>query len=177
MSARARGGKRRRLSDPGNGHPVTRGHKGDLLDPESRTTFQRVSYDGDLLHGKPHGRGVLACPYSEDNDDKPYQYTARYEGDFRDGKPHGRGVLYVFTHPLYQATNFVKRYEGDFRDGKPHGSGVERKPCGTRYEGEWRHGHPHGWGVLTNPDGSHVEGEWREGRAVESTKQGAPKGR
>jgi hypothetical protein len=38
-------------------------------------------YDGELVDGEPHGRGVLILQ------------SVRYEGEFRNGKPNGAGTL------------------------------------------------------------------------------------
>jgi len=55
-------------------------------------------YEGELVNGKPHGKGKFTGPLFD-----------VYEGDFVDGKWNGKGK---YTFP----GTFV--YEGDFTDGK-----------------------------------------------------------
>ena len=69
-------------------------------------------YEGDLVDGRPHGRGVYRWPSG-----------ARYEGEWRDGKRHGRGV-YTWADG--------GRYDGEYVDGARTGRGVQTWAGGTR---------------------------------------------
>ena len=90
----------------GNGRLVLRGGEG--------------TYDGDMLAGRMHGRGVLN-----------WANGFRYEGELREGKQHGYGS---FT----QATG--ERYVGEWRNGRPHGQGTYTQIDGTAFEGTWEDG-------------------------------------
>lgn len=77
-------------------------------------------YEGALVAGRPHGKGVYA-----------WQQGARYEGDFVEGSFSGRGV---FTGAAGE------RYDGEFRDDRPNGEGTFTSAEGEVIRGEWRDG-------------------------------------
>ncbi len=102
------------------------------------------AYEGDLVDGKPHGRGVFL-----------FNDGGRYEGDFVKGIFAGKGVMdYTVPTPGY-------RYEGDFVNGNRHGKGAYTFPSGNRYEGDFFNNEIHGYGTLYGPDGSVIQkGQW-----------------
>ena len=77
-------------------------------------------YEGDLLGGKPHGKGK-------------YIYTGGrlYEGDWVAGKFQGKGKLILPSGDVY---------EGDFDFGKFHGKGKLTSANGTVQDGNWDNG-------------------------------------
>ena len=89
---------------------------------EGRLVFRAGGgvYEGGMLEGKLHGRGVLE-----------WSDGYRYEGDLREGKQHGEGTM-------TQANG--DRYTGAWRDGRPHGRGSYTQADGTSFEGSWRDG-------------------------------------
>ncbi|MBF0345300.1 MAG: hypothetical protein HQL06_13855 [Nitrospirae bacterium] len=79
-------------------------------------------YAGEMLDGKPSGRGTLNYPDG-----------TKYVGEFRRGVPNGRGTI---------CYNSGEEYEGEVYDGKPGGEGILYFPSGAVYEGEFRDGKP-----------------------------------
>jgi hypothetical protein len=76
------------------------------------------SYDGEWLHDKFHGRGVMY-----------YHLTgARYEGEWARGRQNGWGTMFYPNGD---------RYEGEWLEGKRSGQGVIWLSNGDRYEGSW----------------------------------------
>jgi hypothetical protein len=71
--------------------------------------FNGCTYEGDFVHGKQHGEGVLRC------------VNGVYTGSFVEGKKHGRGK-YVFDDKSV--------YVGEFENGMFHGVGVLTGPSG-----------------------------------------------
>ncbi|OPZ58557.1 MAG: MORN repeat protein [Candidatus Aminicenantes bacterium ADurb.Bin508] len=99
-------------------------------------------YEGEVVNGKPHGRGIQTKPDG-----------GRYVGDWVDGKKHGKGVM---TWPE------GARYEGDFVDGNFHGKGTYTWPEGY-YKGDWVEGHMTGKGIY-DYEGEHYEGDFDHDR-------------
>lgn len=101
-------------------------------------------YEGELVNGRPHGRGVFL-----------FNDGGRYEGDFVKGIISGKGAMdYTIPSSGYH-------YEGDFVNGNRHGKGVYTFPSGNRYEGDFFNNEIHGNGVLYGPDGSVIQkGRW-----------------
>ena len=124
--------------------------KGNAKAPDIDTMFLRYGtmesrYKGDVLNGKPHGKGVklfengdyyegewkhgffegkgrLVCPATR----------MVYDGNFKKGVPHGYGNFYyackipMLTYDVGRdVLNYLDclRYEGNFVDGKRHGKG------------------------------------------------------
>ena len=69
--------------------------KGKIIMPDGDT------YEGDLLDGKPHGKGTLTSKLSA---------GTIYEGDWVDGKRHGKGII-------KERKNGKVLYKGDFVNG------------------------------------------------------------
>ena len=84
----------------------------DATDIERNTDSQKIksitlenggTYIGELLNGKPEGKGKYIYPKSE------------YEGYFKNGKKHGQGVLKFNNDYIYI---------GDYEEGFAHGKGT-----------------------------------------------------
>ncbi len=108
------------------------------------------TYEGDLVNGKPHGKGVLS-----------FNDGGRYEGSFVKGMITGKGIM------IYTVPSSGYRYEGDFVNGNRHGRGVYAFPSGNRYEGEFAVNEIHGYGTMYSPDGSvSQKGRWAHYRFI-----------
>jgi hypothetical protein len=81
----------------------------------------RAEYEGELLAGAKHGRGVKSWPNGD-----------RYEGEFENDRKQGRGV-YTFG----RGPSAGERYEGEFREDRRHGQGTYRWVSGDLYTGPW----------------------------------------
>eukprot|EP00984_Skeletonema_dohrnii_P022531 scaffold11656_cov85-Skeletonema_dohrnii-CCMP3373.AAC.2 len=77
----------------------------------------KIEYEGDLVNGKPHGRGKWT-----------YSNGAVYEGEWKNGKKHGKGK-WTYSHGTY---------EGEFRDGLRHGKGKHIYLNVAVHEGDWK---------------------------------------
>jgi eukaryotic-like serine/threonine-protein kinase len=106
----------------------------------------RVEYEGDLVNGKPSGKGKVAA--------KTYYCV----GDFLNGELNGRGFC--------KYTN-GDRYEGEFRNDKFNGKGMIKYVSGDRYEGEFRNDNLDGKGIFIRKNGDRTEGIWKDGQLVE----------
>jgi hypothetical protein len=123
--------------------------------PVTLTLEGGLRYQGDVVNGRPHGRGVLEWP-----EDGPWRNEKRYEGEFFEGNRHGRGVM------TYRNGN---RYEGDFAGGRFWGKGTYIFLGGSRYEGDFVKSAMSGRGVYSfyfnlEPTGERLEGEFIDGR-------------
>jgi len=74
-------------------------------------------YTGEVLNGKPHGKGTYI-----------YKNGERYDGEFRGGKRNGQGI-FTFTSGA--------RFEGGWKDSLKHGKGKYSFASGHWEEGEW----------------------------------------
>ena len=104
-----------------------------------------VIYDGDLVSGKPNGKGkVTAAKY----------YCI---GDFLNGELNGSGFC-----------NYANgdRYEGEFRNDKFHGKGKIKYANGSRYEGEFRDDNLNGKGVFVQANGNRITAIWKDGKQI-----------
>jgi len=140
--------------------------------------WQNERYEGEMLNGKPHGKGV-------------YYYIggtrgkSRYEGDWRNGQWEGKGIYTNEKGDRYEGSvrngefyNGVltykngRRIEGYFEGksfygpwAKGKGKGVFVYDNGDRYEGDLDDGLPlkNGKGVYIYKSGNRYEGDFREG--------------
>jgi len=136
-------------------------------------------YEGDLLNGKPHGKGKMI------KDEKIY------EGDFVNGKLHGKGKMIGINDEVYEG-DFVKGElhgkgkittpggcvdECDFVEGVMSGKGKETCADGTIYEGDFEKSLFHGKGKITYANGNVFEGdfEWGHGKGKMTYKNGKVK--
>ena len=93
-------------------------------------------YEGAILDGEMHGRGVLTLP-------------------------DGSWIKGVFLNGLFPENGQVAfslpdgaGYEGTMVDGEMHGQGIWTFPDGSRSEGTFLKGDPHGEHTLIHPDGT-----------------------
>eukprot|EP00760_Papus_ankaliazontas_P003167 PhM_4_TR11468/c0_g1_i1/m.67371 len=93
-----------------------------------------LEYNGEKLHGVPHGEGELR-----------YVNGDVYKGSFRRGRPHGFGSL---KRAPKGGVGRGEVYTGNFCAGLPHGDGTLRRPNGNVYKGPFENGRRHGDGVL-----------------------------
>lgn len=124
-------------------------------------------YYGEILHGKPHGYGVML--------------TARgkclYSGQWKGGRRHGTGTATDSCGRLVRAqwqadtitrgsrTDTAGVYTGAFSTRLlPHGYGTWRGNKGERYWGQWTDGERGGFGCAVTQSGKVKVGEWRSGK-------------
>jgi len=100
------------------------------------------SYEGTLLNGERHGRGVLKLRTGD-----------RYVGGWFHNQKHGWGIRTCADGTVYN---------GDYESGVRHGCGVLTLSNGEKYEGQWRKGKKHGYGTYTWRDGSTYQGNWKD---------------
>ncbi len=134
-------------------------------------------YEGTMLNGKHHGKGVETYNYSPLYPDRlPYQYS----GEWKQGEYHGKGTLLMFIYDenTKRFTKSTKIYEGEFKDGSINGQGTfwDYTFCCNNtgshlngyYTGEWLEGKEHGKGKETRlryGDTTMVyTGDWKNGR-------------
>ena len=106
-------------------------------------SFSNGRYEGGVLNGKPHGRGVMA-----------YSNGMRYDGDWVNGVRKGKGN---FTWPNGD------RYEGEFHNSI-YGQGVYTWANGDRYEGEFVDDIRTGNGIVVMANGERIEKLYVDGR-------------
>lgn len=118
----------------------------------SKLTTSTGVYEGELVNGLPHGKGIF---YFNDG--------GRYEGDFLKGTFTGKGkMIYTFPSEGYY-------YEGDFVNGLRNGQGVYKFPSGTRYEGGFVNNEFHGYGMLCDESENVLKvGQWSHNNFVET---------
>ena len=113
---------------------------------------ETITWSGDCLDGKAHGKGTLTYRYKE----KSKWVEGVYEGEYANGKAHGQGT---FTHPT------GAKYVGGWKDDKQHGQGTLTFANGDKYVGQWKNGKYHGQGTET-VEGKVKSGEWQDGKIV-----------
>ena len=134
-------------------------------------TFADGTYEGDVVAGQPHGKGVRRWTSGEDK-------GRVYMGDFKNGLREGRGknsregCVYEGEWKndcfdgrgryFYASGAF---YEGDFRGDKMEGIGKFTWPNGNIYDGGWKNDKQEGRGKMTWADGRAYDGEWKEDKA------------
>ena len=123
-------------------------------------------YNGTLLGGKKHGKGVFQENHS----------NLTYNGEFYGDERHGNGVLssnnndYIYDgqwvrgvkHGAGKLTTKEFEYEGHFKHNEFHGSGIYTDKNGNVFDGEWSRGKRNGIFHLTKADGSKFIGEFKE---------------
>lgn len=113
------------------------GH-GRIIYPEGNDS---TSYEGEILRGKPAGRGVLMVRSGN-----------KWEGDFKDGQ-------------MYSGTKTDKNgvvCEGDFLSWKIHGRAVCRFPNGNIWTSDFVQNKATGKALVTAVNGSFYEGDVRD---------------
>ena len=135
-------------------------------------------YVGDIVNGKPHGKGKLF--YKEDD---KYNRVS-YEGDWVNGERSGNGTLIWKSGEKYTGnwknnnrdgygTDYYPNgkiwYKGEWKNGKRDGKGVNYYQTNDKYnreyyEGNWVNGERSGNGTLIWKSGSKYVGEWKNGK-------------
>ena len=132
-------------------------------------------YEGKVLNGKPHGRGIqVFCDASN-------YWGESISGEWKDGQISTKCISrkfsgYYFGFPnqqdmsgyggiIYSLTNKKNDiYVGDFVKGEPHGKGTYYSSKGDVYVGEFAKGKRSGMGVLKSSDGSVYKGAFKNGQ-------------
>ena len=144
-----------------------------LKDIQKLTLPDGSSYKGQVVDGKPHGKGVQI-----------HGDSTRYEGEWRVGVASGKGSMYYNDGGFYEGVwkddfhnglgvSIFKdgtRYEGEHKDGFQNGFGIQVFTNGSRYEGIWKDGRPHGLGKYRWPNGDYREGLWIDGEQNQNSK-------
>ncbi len=101
------------------------------------------TYVGDLVAGRPHGKGRLEKRSGE-----------VLEGEWAAGRLHGAGVLLEADGT---------RTEARFVDGRAEGEGRQTRPDGSIYRGAFRAGLRDGEATVRLPGGTTYASRWRGG--------------
>ena len=144
-------------------------YEGDIVDGTCHGKGIKIypnseSYEGEFFQGEYHGHGLYKCAYGD-----------VYEGGFHDGFFHGFGKKILANGNVYEG-EFVdgtyegkgkltiasngRVYTGDFFNGKANGKGKLVRPDGGYYEGDYLDDVPHGYGKFVDEKGDTYEGEW-----------------
>jgi hypothetical protein len=131
----------------GDGHPHGKGQY-------KRADGYVGIYEGDFVHGRLEGSGVLAW------------IGDKYVGSFSNSLYDGFGM---------STRRDGSRYQGDFAKGQLHGAGTYTFPSGAVYAGSFSHDNMHGSGRKTSADGALVhDGEWASGKPVKPPPSACP---
>jgi hypothetical protein len=137
-------------------------------------------YEGELVDGKMHGRGVyryaggnvytghfVAGKPHGPNSVFEYSNGDRYEGPYVDGlKDTGDGSSHVDAVYTFKKDGSV--YSGPFKANVREGHGaVMQWPDGRRYEGSFLKGKKHGIGTMHKKDGRWDTIRYEAGKKVE----------
>jgi hypothetical protein len=156
------------------------------------TFFNGTVYEGPVVGGKLHGKGVLS--FSDKSIFKgqfesnrilgkgeiQYSEYEEYKGEFVGFSRHGFGVYEHRGHNIKYEGNWENDvihgkgrlemkdqwvYNGDFKSNMKHGHGELEFESGTRYKGEFYKDQKHGKGIMRwkNPDEIY-DGEWNHDR-------------
>jgi len=140
---------------------------GEAEGPDVHETYDDGStYDGQILDGERHGRGVWRSQsesyqgeWFRDNRHgkgrQAWDDGRSYEGQFRVGKFHGFGRM------EWSTPQGLMSYEGEYCDDLKHGDGKYSWPDGRVYDGQWVNGARSGRAVLVNPKGDRRQGMWK----------------
>mmetsp|Transcript_78736 Transcript_78736/g.210209 ORF Transcript_78736/g.210209 Transcript_78736/m.210209 type:complete len:246 (-) Transcript_78736:151-888(-) len=135
----------------------------------SRHDEEEGKYEGERLHGVPHGRGTWsALVPREDGTATHYVYSGNwesglqhgegkefwgdgstFEGQFQYGRKNGRGS-FVGDHS----------YHGQFEDNCMHGVGTFTWADGRLFRGHFAEGQMSGHGTMEWPDGRVYDGQF-----------------
>ena len=109
-----------------------------------KLTFADGTYDGDVVAGKPEGRGKYT-----------WADGAVYDGEWKDDKHDGRGKYTWASGSVY---------DGEWKVGKKEGRGKYTCASGGVYDGEWKDDKHEGRGMKIYADGDVYDGEWKDGK-------------
>lgn len=128
-------------------------------------------YEGELLNGKRHGRGILykngtGIMYIGDfhkeqatgNGTRYWSNGDTYTGSFVDSKKNGHGILKFVLENKCQG-----EYHGSFQNDKKHGSGKLIFSDNDVYDGMWENDMANGYGIFTSPT-FFYEGLWKDNK-------------
>lgn len=136
--------------------------------PHGRGRYEtsQFIYEGDFINGRPTGKGKMS--FSNGNS---------YVGNFGDqGKPHGKG-----EEKFYNGDHFIGEYRhgfkqegtytfasgcvhtGSYRNQRKDGPGAYNCPDGRQYIGNYKNDKPHGIGTATLPGNRRYEGHFFKG--------------
>jgi len=113
---------------------------------QGRLRGRGLTYEGQLLNGMEHGRGVLS-----------WDDGREYQGRFQAGQFHGAGIMMWPDG---------RRYEGEYQTDKKHGAGTFLWPEGVFYCGQWVDGKKHGTGSFTDSKGVTRRFRWVDDRPL-----------
>eukprot|EP00984_Skeletonema_dohrnii_P026955 scaffold16385_cov73-Skeletonema_dohrnii-CCMP3373.AAC.2 len=137
----------------------------------AKITYNGLVYDGDVVDGKPNGRGKMIYlggdVYEGEwkngclNGQGTYNWNdgRSYKGEWKDGKRHGKGT--------FKRSDGSMEYDGEWRNHWRNGAGTFNYSNGDVYIGTFRSNKPNGKGVMTYADKSVYDGEWREGKRAD----------
>ena len=112
---------------------------GKYIDSQNLSDF----YEGDVLNGQKHGRGILMDSlWDEVQND--FVECKVYEGDFKNDKKDVFGIEFN--------SDGEKVYEGNWKDDKYNGKGKYYSDGSLYYQGSWMNGTPHGEGEIYDVD-------------------------
>ena len=129
---------------------------GELLDgkPHGKGTIKWSNgyvYEGEVIDVKGqctrHGNGEMTWPSSE-----KYPKGMKYIGEWKNDKQEGVGKM--IWHGIAEVV-------GDFKDGLPNGECEQIFTNGIKYVGQFKEGRREGKGTLTVPGGENYIGEWK----------------
>ena len=118
------------------------------------------SYKGQLVDGKPHGKGRIT-----------YKDGSYYDGNWVNGKKEGNGKYYDPESNIMQegvyingiCSRVIDEYVVGSRNNNSSSNATIRYGGGF-YKGQLVDGKPHGKGRLTYRDGSYYDGNWVNGQ-------------
>ena len=127
-------------------------------------------YVGQVLNGKPHGKGIVYF----NSDDKLTRVS--YEGDWVDGKWTGKGIMKWKDGYKYdgewknfrfdgQGTYYWvngNKYVGNYENGKRQGQGTYYYANGNKYVGNFENDKRQGQGTFYGAKGDKFVGNWKD---------------
>ncbi len=128
--------------------------------------LEEGKYVGEILNGKPHGKGKLMYKDSNVNYDGGWENGIRqgygiiegngekYEGNFKNNVYSGHGIYYFSDGG---------RYEGNWEDGVMSGQGIYYFADGNKYVGNFENGWINGYGTGYYADGCKHVGYYKDG--------------
>ena len=85
--------------------------------------YDVVIYSGEMLSGRPHGKGYAT---NEDSEWGDAAFPSTYEGQWANGLPEGIGEFKQFTPNHFPPHGKIdQHYIGPFKSGEKHGEGKE----------------------------------------------------
>ena len=166
----------------------------NAIDKKTYTFADGTKYEGDMVNGKMHGRGIYTWANGNQYEGDwvngkmsgKGKYTChngrQFTGNFENNKPAGfaikcdtqsAGTLYA---PGSAPTTNQKlgsytdangnKFEGPIVNGKLHGKGTITSPSGNKYEGDVVNGKINGRGTYTCSNGKKFTGNFKNNKPV-----------